>query len=230
MKAAIVVFPGSNRERDMAMALERSSGHKPKIVWHGDTELPDTDLIVIPGGFAYGDYLRCGAMAAHSPIMGEIKRRAARGTPVLGVCNGFQVLTEAGLLPGVMLANQTLKFHCRDVHLKVETSQSLFTSGYETGQVIRVPVAHHDGNYFADPATLDRLEDKGLVAFRYCSPAGELTEEDNHNGSARNIAGIFNEGKTVLGLMPHPEDATDPLLGGIDGQGLFNGLAEALAG
>jgi phosphoribosylformylglycinamidine synthase len=230
MKAAIVVFPGSNRERDMAMALERSSGHKPKIVWHGDTELPDTDLIVIPGGFAYGDYLRCGAMAAHSPIMGEIKRRAARGTPVLGVCNGFQVLTEAGLLPGVMLANQTLKFHCRDVHLKVETSQSLFTSGYETGQVIRVPVAHHDGNYFADPATLDRLEDKGLVAFRYCSPEGELTEEDNHNGSARNIAGIFNEGKTVLGLMPHPEDATDPLLGGIDGQGLFNGLAEALAG
>jgi phosphoribosylformylglycinamidine synthase I len=230
MKAAIVVFPGSNRERDMAMALERSSGHKPRIVWHGDTELPDTDLIVIPGGFAYGDYLRCGAMAAHSPIMSEIKRRAARGTPVLGVCNGFQVLTEAGLLPGVMLSNQTLKFHCRDVHLKVETSQSLFTSGYETGQVIRVPVAHHDGNYFADPATLDRLEDKGLVAFRYCSPEGELTEEDNHNGSARNIAGIFNEGKTVLGLMPHPEDATDPLLGGIDGQGLFNGLAEALAG
>ena len=230
MKAAIVVFPGSNRERDMAMALERSSGHKPKIVWHGDTELPDTDLIVIPGGFAYGDYLRCGAMAAHSPIMSEIKRRAARGTPVLGVCNGFQVLTEAGLLPGVMLSNQTLKFHCRDVHLKVETSQSLFTSGYETGQVIRVPVAHHDGNYFADPATLDRLEDKGLVAFRYCSPEGELTEEDNHNGSARNIAGIFNEGKTVLGLMPHPEDATDPLLGGIDGQGLFNGLAEVLAG
>jgi phosphoribosylformylglycinamidine synthase I len=230
MKAAIVVFPGSNRERDMAMALERSSGHKPKIVWHGDTELPDTDLIVIPGGFAYGDYLRCGAMAAHSPIMGEIKRRAARGTPVLGVCNGFQVLTEAGLLPGIMLANKTLKFHCRDVHLKVETSQSLFTSGYETGQVIRVPVAHHDGNYFADPATLDRLEDKGLVAFRYCSAEGELTEEDNHNGSARNIAGIFNEGKTVLGLMPHPEDATDPLLGGVDGQGLFTGLAEALAG
>src|ERR1700761_9495949 len=174
MQAAIVIFPGSNREQDMSDALRRASGRTPLKVWHGDSALPKVDLIVIPGGFAYGDYLRCGAMAAHSPIMGEIKRRAARGTPVLGVCNGFQVLTEAGLLPGIMLANKTLKFHCRDVHLKVETSQSLFTSGYETGQVIRVPVAHHDGNYFADPGTLDRLEDKGLVAFRYCSPDGEL--------------------------------------------------------
>ena len=229
MKAAIVVFPGSNRERDISMALERSSGRKPDIVWHRDTELPATDLIVIPGGFAYGDYLRCGAMAAHSPIMREIARRAARGTPVLGVCNGFQVLTEAGLLPGVLLSNKTLKFHCKDVHLRVETSQTLFTSGYEQGQVIRVPVAHHDGNYFADTATLDRLEDNGLVAFRYCSPAGELTEKDNHNGSARNIAGIFNETKTVLGLMPHPENATDPALGGTDGQAFFTGMAGALA-
>jgi phosphoribosylformylglycinamidine synthase I len=228
MKSAIVVFPGSNRERDVSMALERSTGRVPDIVWHRDTELPETDLIVIPGGFAYGDYLRCGAMAAHSPIMREIAARAARGTPVLGICNGFQVLTEAGLLPGVLLSNQTLKFHCKDVHLRVETSQTLFTSGYEQGQVIRVPVAHHDGNYFADPATLDRLEDKGLVAFRYCSPAGELTDEDNHNGSARNIAGIFNETKTVLGLMPHPEDATDELLGGTDGRGLFDGIAGAL--
>jgi phosphoribosylformylglycinamidine synthase subunit PurQ / glutaminase len=230
MNAAIVIFPGSNRERDISMALERSTGQRPAIVWHRDTELPATDLIVIPGGFAYGDYLRCGAMAAHSPIMREIKRRAGRGTPVLGVCNGFQVLTEAGLLPGVLLSNKTLKFHCKDVHLRVETSQTLFTAGYEQGQVIRVPVAHHDGNYFADETTLDWLEDKGLVAFRYCSPAGELTEEDNHNGSARNIAGIFNETKTVLGLMPHPEDATDPLLGNTDGQGLFDGMARALMG
>jgi len=228
MKAAIVVFPGSNRERDISMALERATGHVPTIVWHRDSELPDTDLIVIPGGFAYGDYLRCGAMAAHSPIMREIVRLAARGMPVLGVCNGFQVLTEAGLLPGVLLANQTLKFHCKDVHLRVETSQTLFTAGYEQGQVIRVPVAHHDGNFFADEATLDRIEGDGLVAFRYCSPTGELTADDNHNGSARNIAGVFNETKTVLGLMPHPEDATDPLLGNIDGQGLFDGIAGAL--
>jgi phosphoribosylformylglycinamidine synthase subunit PurQ / glutaminase len=229
MQAAIIVFPGSNRERDMHEALERATGKSPLHVWHRETELPKADLLVIPGGFSYGDYLRCGAMAAHSPIMREVKARAERGTPVLGVCNGFQILTEAGLLPGALLTNGTLKFHCKDVHLRVETSQSVFTCGYEARQVIRVPVAHHDGNYFADPATLDRLEGEGLVAFRYCSPQGELTEESNHNGSARNIAGVFNAAKTVLGLMPHPEDATDPLLGGTDGQGLFAGLVEALA-
>jgi phosphoribosylformylglycinamidine synthase subunit PurQ / glutaminase len=229
MQAAIIVFPGSNRERDMADALARASGRAPLIVWHRETDLPKVDLLVIPGGFAYGDYLRCGAMAAHSPIMREVKARAERGTPVLGVCNGFQVLTEAGLLPGALLTNSTLRFHCRDVHLRVETSQSLFTCGYEAGEVIRVPVAHHDGNYFADSATLDRLEGDGLVAFRYCSPQGETTEESNENGSARNIAGVFNATKTVLGLMPHPEDATDPLLGGTDGEGLFAGLVEALA-
>src|SRR5215472_10614774 len=229
MQAAIILFPGSNREQDVHDALHRATGKAPVKVWHRDSSLPKADLIVIPGGFSYGDYLRCGAMAAHSPIMREIKSAAARGTPVLGICNGFQILTEAGMLPGVLLANKTLKFHCKNVDLRVETSQSIFTCRYEAGQVIRVPVAHHDGNYFADPATLDRLEDKGLVAFRYCTPAGELTEEDNHNGSARNIAGIFNETKTVLGLMPHPEDATDPLLGGIDGQGLFDGLGRAIA-
>jgi phosphoribosylformylglycinamidine synthase len=229
MQAAIIVFPGSNREQDVHDALERASGKKPLKVWHRDSELPKADLLVIPGGFSYGDYLRCGAMAAHSPIMREVSARASRGTPVLGICNGFQILTEAGLLPGVLLTNKTLKFHCKDVHLRVETSQSLFTCRYEAGQVIRVPVAHHDGNYFADPATLDRLEEKGLVAFRYCTRDGELTEESNHNGSARHIAGIFNEAKTVLGLMPHPEDATDPLLGGTDGQALFAGLVEALA-
>jgi phosphoribosylformylglycinamidine synthase I len=228
MQAAIIVFPGSNREQDVHDALERASGKKPLKVWHRDSELPKADLLVIPGGFSYGDYLRCGAMAAHSPIMREVKARAARGTPVLGICNGFQILTEAGLLPGVLLTNRTLKFHCKDVHLRVETSQSLFTCRYEAGQVIRTPVAHHDGNYFADKATLDRLEEKGLVAFRYCTPEGELTDAANHNGSVRNIAGIFNEGKTVLGLMPHPEDATDPLLGSTDGQALFSGLVEAL--
>jgi len=229
MDAAVIVFPGSNREQDVIDALRRSSGKEPRRVWHGDSELPKTDLIVIPGGFAYGDYLRCGAMAAHSPIMREVRERAARGTPVLGVCNGFQVLTEAGLLPGVLLANRSLKFHCFDVHLRVETSQSLFTAGYETNQVIRVPVAHHDGNYYADEATLDRLEDKGLVAFRYCTPEGALTDEANDNGSARNIAGVFNDTKTVLGLMPHPEDHTDPLQGCTDGKALFDGIVAALA-
>jgi phosphoribosylformylglycinamidine synthase subunit PurQ / glutaminase len=229
MQAAIIIFPGSNREQDVADALQRASGKAPLKVWHGDSDLPKADLIVIPGGFAYGDYLRCGAMAAHSPIMREIAARAGSGTPVLGICNGFQVLTEAGLLPGALLTNKTLKFHCRDVHLRVETSQSIFTGRYERGQVIQVPVAHHDGNYFADAATLDRLEGEGRVAFRYCAADGALTEAANANGSARSIAGILNDAGNVLGLMPHPEDATDPLLGGTDGQALFAGLVEALS-
>ncbi len=229
MQAAIIIFPGSNREQDVFDALTRTSGKPPLKVWHRDSELPKADLLVIPGGFSYGDYLRCGAMAAHSPIMRAVKERAQRGTPVLGICNGFQILTEAGLLPGVLLTNKTLKFHCKNVNLRVETSQSIFTCRYEAGQVIEAPVAHHDGNYFADKKTLDRLEDQGLVAFRYCTPAGEVNEEGNANGSARNIAGIFNESKTVLGLMPHPEDATDPLLGKTDGQALFAGLVGALS-
>jgi phosphoribosylformylglycinamidine synthase subunit PurQ / glutaminase len=228
MRAAVVIFPGSNRERDVCAALKRASGTEPAIVWHRDSELPQADLIVLPGGFAYGDYLRCGAMAAHSPIMREVKARAQSGVPVLGICNGFQVLTEAGMLPGALLANRTLSFICRDVHLRVETAQTIFTCGYQAGQTIRVPVAHGEGNYTADEATLDRLEGEGLVAFRYCGPSGELTDADNVNGSARAIAGVFNGGRTVLGLMPHPENSTDPLLGCIDGQGLFNGIVSAL--
>jgi phosphoribosylformylglycinamidine synthase len=229
MQAAIIIFPGSNREQDVVEAFRRSLGHAPLKVWHRDTELPPADLVVIPGGFAYGDYLRCGAMAAHSPIMREVKARARNGTPVLGICNGFQVLTEAGLLPGALLPNRTLRFHCKDVHLRVETGQSLFTRRYAQGQVIRVPVAHHDGNYYADPATLDRLEGDGRVAFRYCDARGAVTDEANDNGSVRGIAGILDERKRVLGLMPHPEDATDPLLGTTDGAPFFSGLVEALS-
>jgi phosphoribosylformylglycinamidine synthase subunit PurQ / glutaminase len=227
MKAAIVLFPGSNRENDMAAALEAASGKKPEIVWHGDSDLPKADLIVLPGGFAHGDYLRCGAMAAHSPVMRTVIERAQKGTPVLGVCNGFQVLTESGLLPGALMRNASLKFVCRDVHLKVENSQTLFTNRYEAGQVIRVPVAHGDGNYFADEETLNRLEGEGRIAFRYCSPVGETP--DNPNGSIRAIAGIYNETKTVLGLMPHPENAIDAALGSADGRALFDGIAAALA-
>src|ERR1700722_2659647 len=228
MKAAIVIFPGSNRERDVCAALKRASGTEPARVWHRDSELPQADLIVLPGGFAYGDYLRCGAMAAHSPIMREVKARAQKGVPVLGICNGFQVLTEAGVLPGALLANRTLSFVCRNVYLRVENSQTIFTCGYETGQAISVPVAHGEGNYTADPATLDRLDGEGLVAFRYCDADGSLSDEGNFNCSARSIAGVFNETRTVLGLMLHPENVTDPLLGGTDGQGLFDGLVSAL--
>jgi phosphoribosylformylglycinamidine synthase len=228
MQAAIIIFPGSNREHDVALAWKRASGHDALRVWHRDANLPEADLIILPGGFAYGDYLRCGAMAAHSPIMREVKARAERGVPVLGICNGFQVLTEAGLLPGALLPNRTLNFICRNVHLSVENNQTLFTCGYSAGQTIRVPVAHHDGGYTADRDTLDRLEDKGLVAFRYCSPAGDIDDDANVNGSARAIAGIFNDSRTVLGLMPHPENATDPLLGGTDGMAFFSGLVSAL--
>ncbi len=228
MKSAVIIFPGSNRERDVCMALERATGHRPVQVWHRETSLPEADLFVLPGGFAHGDYLRCGAMAAHSPIMREVRSRAQRGTPVLGICNGFQILTEAGILPGALLPNRSLRFTCRDVNLRVENNQTIFTCGYHAAQTIRVPVAHHDGNYTADPDTLDRLEGEGHVAFRYCAPDGNLDDDANFNGSARAIAGIFNDSGTVLGLMPHPENATDPLLGGTDGQAFFAGLVSAL--
>jgi phosphoribosylformylglycinamidine synthase len=229
MKSAIVIFPGTNRERDMALALKRATGKDPALVWHSGQELPKVDLIVLPGGFAHGDYLRCGAMAAHSPIMAEVKKRAAAGVAVLAVCNGFQAATEAGLLPGALLPNAGLKFVCRDVHLKVDRSLRPFTGRYNAGTVIRVPVAHHDGNYYADQETLDRLEGEGRVLFRYCAPDGALDPAHNPNGSARFIAGIVNERGNVLGMMPHPEDLVDPLMGGTDGLGLFQGLAESLA-
>jgi phosphoribosylformylglycinamidine synthase len=229
MRSAVIVFPGSNRESDMVAALEQASGRKPALVWHKDSELPEVDLIVLPGGFSHGDYLRAGAMAAHSPVMAEVKRRADKGVPVLGVCNGFQILTEAGLLPGALMRNASLRFVCRNVTLRVENAQTLFTGALEAGQRLTVPVAHMDGNYFADDDTMKRLEDSGGIAFRYVDADGEASPEACPNGSRDNVAGVFNETRTVLGLMPHPEDAVDPLHGGTDGRALFKGLAEALS-
>ena len=219
MKSAVVVFPGLNRDRDMVAALTTISGQKPAVVWHKDSELPDVDLIVIPGGFSYGDFLRAGAIAARSPIMQTIRERAQQGVHVLGVCNGFQILTEAGLLPGVLMRNASLRFVCREVRLKVESADTDFTRGFATGQVITTPVAHHDGNYFADPAILKAIEDGGQVAFRYA-------EGTNPNGSVNDIAGVFNRKKNVLGLMPHPENLIEAAHGGIDGRALFSGLLQ----
>jgi phosphoribosylformylglycinamidine synthase I len=220
MKAAVVVFPGLNRDADMIAALEKISGEKPVVVWHKDADLPKVDLIVIPGGFSYGDYLRAGAIAARSPLMQTIRERADKGVRVLGVCNGFQILTEAQLLPGVLMRNASLKFVCREVKLKVENAATEFTRGYSAGQVIRCPVAHHDGNYFADTETLAAVEGNGQVAFRYA-------DGTNPNGSLNHIAGVFNSKKNVLGLMPHPENLIEAAHGGNDGRALFAGLLQA---
>jgi phosphoribosylformylglycinamidine synthase subunit PurQ / glutaminase len=220
MKTAVIVFPGSNCDRDMAVALREVSGREPHMVWHREAELPeDVDFIAVPGGFSYGDYLRSGAMAARSPVMKAVVAAAGRGVPVLGVCNGFQVLTEAGLLPGALMRNAGIAFVCRDVKLTVANSQSLFTAAYGAGEQVVIPVAHHDGNYFADAATLDRLEGEGRVAFRYAEPV---------NGSARDIAGILNDSGNVLGMMPHPERMIGPEHGGADGRRLFIAALGAL--
>ncbi|HRK95486.1 MAG TPA: phosphoribosylformylglycinamidine synthase subunit PurQ [Rhodospirillales bacterium] len=229
MKSAVVVFPGSNCDRDVAVAIERVTGVAAKMVWHAETDLAGFDLIVVPGGFAYGDYLRCGAMAAHSPVMREVVARAEAGAMVLGICNGFQVLTEAGLLPGALMRNADLRFVCKDVALKVETSDSPFTRRYRKGEVVRIPVAHNEGNYFADEDTLERLFDEDRVAFRYCSATGDPAPDANPNGSQRNIAGILNERRNVLGLMPHPERMAEAALGGTDGRGMFESLMAALS-
>jgi phosphoribosylformylglycinamidine synthase len=222
VKSAVIVFPASNCDRDAQTALTQMTGTPPQMVWHGDSDVPDVDLIVLPGGFSYGDYLRCGAMAAQSHIMRDVLRKAEQGVAVLGICNGFQILTEAGLLPGALMRNADLKFVCRPVEMVVEESQSAFTRHYAKGESVRFPVAHGEGNYFADEGTLDRLEGEGRVMFRYAP-------QDNPNGSARDIAGILNEKRNVLGLMPHPERACDPLLGSTTGRALFQSLIDTLS-
>jgi phosphoribosylformylglycinamidine synthase subunit PurQ / glutaminase len=221
LRASVIVFPGSNCDRDVKTALERITGFPVKMVWHGDASVPSSDLIVLPGGFSYGDYLRCGAMAAHSPIMRDVIEKANKGTPVLGICNGFQILCESGLLPGVLMRNTSLHFICRDVHLKVENDTSFFTNCYRKGEVIRVPIAHAEGNYFADAATLDELEGEGRVVFRYSDAEGNVSPETCPNGAQRNIAGITNATGRVLGMMPHPERLYEKMLGGTDGRRVF---------
>jgi len=229
MKAAVIVFPGSNCDRDMKVAIEQSLGSSPAMVWHGDTDLPDTDLIAIPGGFSYGDYLRCGAIAGNSPIMREVVKRAAAGVPVLAVCNGFQIATEIGMLPGALLRNANQKFICKDVNLQVVSKNNRFIGGFEIGQSVRFPVAHHDGNYFADDETLQRLKDEGQIAFKYADQDGMVTEAANINGSCNNIAGIYNKAGNILGLMPHPERLIDAQLGGLDGKIFFDNLINSLS-
>jgi phosphoribosylformylglycinamidine synthase len=227
MKAAVIVFPGSNREGDVVRALKRAGAHVEKV-WHADTELPaGTDLAVLPGGFSYGDYLRCGAIAGRAAVMDAVRAHAARGGLVLGICNGFQILCESGLLPGVLVRNANLKFICHFQHLRVERADTAFTTAYRDGQAIRVCVAHGEGNYFADQETLSCLEGEGRIAFRYCDPTGEITTDANRNGSLNAIAGIYSEKLNVLGLMPHPENLIDDLVGGTDGRALFESLVAA---
>jgi phosphoribosylformylglycinamidine synthase I len=230
MKSAVLVFPGINREQDMARALKLISGSAPAMVWHAETALPaGTDLVVVPGGFSYGDYLRCGAIAARAPIMDAVRQHAARGGLVLAVCNGFQIACEAGLLPGVLMRNARLKFMCKDVYLRVERSDTPFSRGYNAGQVIRVPTAHGEGNYVADAETIARLEGDGRVLYRYVSPDGARDPGWNLNGSTNAIAGILNERGNVLGMMPHPENHVEAVMGCTDGRGLFAGLVEHVA-
>ncbi len=231
MRAAVIVFPGSNCDRDVKVAIEGVTGRAPHMVWHGETSLPPVDVIVLPGGFSYGDYLRCGAMAAHANIMRDVIARAKAGTPVLGICNGFQVLCETGLLPGVLQRNASLRFVCRDTWLRVEQTETPFTRAYKMGEIVNIPVAHGDGNYFADEDTLDRLEGSGRVVFRYVDPeTAEPTLEANPNGSLNNIAGICDGPRRIVGLMPHPERHFDRILGSDDGRRVFESAMRVAVG
>ena len=229
MKAAVIVFPGSNRDRDVARAL-RSAGGEVAVVWHAEPALPSgVDLVVLPGGFSYGDYLRCGAIAGRAAVMDPVRAHAARGGLVLGICNGFQILCESGLLPGVLMRNANLRFICHFQHLRVERADTAFTRAYQPGQAIKVCVAHGEGNYFAEDETLRRLEGDGRIAFRYCDAEGNVTADANRNGSLNAIAGVYSENLNILGLMPHPENLIDPLVGGVDGRGVFESLVRTIA-
>ena len=227
MKFAIVVFPGSNCDHDAYHAAKHVLGQEAEFVWHKDS-LKGADVVVLPGGFSYGDYLRTGAVARFSPVMRSVEEFARQGGPVLGVCNGFQVLLEAGLLPGAMLRNRDLRFHCEHVFVRVEQTDTPFTSRATHGQILRLPIAHGEGNYYAEPATLDQLEAERRVVFRYCSAGGDVTDAANPNGSARNIAGICSERRNIVGLMPHPERACEPVLGSADGLLMFESVISAL--
>lgn len=229
MKAAIVVFPGSNCDRDCLRALKAVTGIEAKFVWHRESSIDNYDLVVLPGGFSFGDYLRTGAIARFSPVMNEVVRLAKHGSRILGICNGFQILTEAGLLPGALLRNRDLLFLCRDIHMKVENTSTDFTSAYKKGQVLRLPIAHGDGNYAIDDAGYRDLEDQGQIVFRYCSPDGGVDPSDAPNGARGNIAGIMNRKGNILGLMPHPERLSEALLGGVDGRGVFESILNAVS-
>lgn len=228
MNVVVVVFPGSNCDTDCFHAVGDVMGNRVKFIWHKDRDLPKTDLVILPGGFSYGDYLRCGAIARFSPIMAEVKRHAEKGKPVIGICNGFQILLEAGLLPGAMLRNNSLRFACKFTHIQVVNNQTIFTRAYKKNQVLQVPIAHGEGNYFCDVETLKELQDKGRIAFRYVNEKGEATDHANPNGSVDNIAGIFNERKNVLGMMPHPERASERVLSSTDGQAVWESIAEGV--
>lgn len=230
IRFGVLVFPGSNCDHDAYHVAKHVMGHDAKFIWHKETELGDVDFVIVPGGFSYGDYLRSGAIARFSPIMKDVVRFANAGGPVMGICNGFQILCESGLLPGALMRNESLRFVCKNVHLKTENTDSLFTNQLEQGEVLTIPIAHGEGNYFASPEILDRLEGDGRVAFRYCDPAGNVTSDANPNGASRGIAGILNENGNVLGMMPHPERAAETILGRMDGEKIFSSIVHSLVG